>query len=132
MPPGFLLVLSCLSAPVLVYHGFVKPYAEARRRSEERNRRAETENLERLKRLVSDAYHKLRLVYNPKLMTPNQDPPPNLDYMQEEAKVAVMRVSNELDLNQIQHPRLEYTANEVLEQGEWHVFLSRLWADFSR
>ena len=134
--PSFLLLLSCLSAPVLVYHAFILPLWKARQHREAKKLLRKTRSHKRLKTLVARAYGKLRLVRNPALMDPNQDPPPNLAFMEEEAKVAVLRLAHELhrrrgDTERQDHPAVEYTADKLLNKEDWHSYLTSKHAQLS-
>lgn len=132
----FLLLLSWLSAPVLVYHAFILPLWKARQRKEAKKLLRKTRSHQRLKRLVASAYERLRLVRNPALMDPNQDPPPNLAFMEEEAKVAVLMLAHELrrrrgDAERQDHPAVEYTADKLLNKEDWHGYLTSKHAQLS-
>ena len=141
LPPGFLSVLSILSAPILIYHAFVLPIWKYKQRKEHKRLRRERKKREHLKALVADAYQKLKLVRTPALMRPSQNPPPNLTYMEEEALLALRRLAHELWRCRAgpqgqDHPAIEWeeaarTGDRLLNKNEWHVYLAGEYARLS-
>lgn len=134
LPPGFLLILSVLSAPTLAYHTFYLPIRKYYQRKEYKRLRRERKKKEHLKRLVTDAYQQLRLVRTPALMRANQDPPPNLVFMEEEALVALRRLAHELwrrrgGVGDQGHPAIEWevsagTGDRLRNKDDWHIYLA--------
>ena len=122
LPPGFWLVLSILSAPVLIYNGYVKPWTRSRRRKHERLQRREQQERKNERNIINEAFERLEFVLHPEVLDP--DHPGNPAYMRKQARDAVDSVLKQFNAKNISSPGL-INVNSNSDLATWHEFLRK-------